>query len=107
MSENVPSLKKTVPVILKRGKGGSLPDVSTITKDASGRPVKPRYECVTSHTARRTGVTRLYDAGLFNDLELMSMSGHKDFKVFRKYIKLSPEELADRISEKAKKEPLL
>lgn len=107
LSENVPSLKRRVQVILKRGKGGSLPDESTIELDASGVPVKPRYECVTSHTARRTGITRLYNTGLFHDHELMAISGHRDVKVFREYIKLSAEEIADRISEIAKKDPLL
>lgn len=107
LSENVPSLKKRVQVILKRGRGGSLPDESTIELDASGVPVKPRYECVTSHTARRTGITRLYNTGLFHDYYLMAISGHRDVKVFREYIKLSAEEIADRISEIANKDPLL
>ncbi len=61
--------------------------------------MKPRYECVTTHTARRTGITRLYDKKVFNDNELMAISGHKDIKVFKDYIKLSAEEIADRISE--------
>lgn len=107
LSETVPSLKKKVPVIVKHGKGGLLPDVSTIETDESGIPIKPRYECVTSHTARRTGITRLYNTRLFTDVEMMAISGHRDIKVFRDYIKLSAEEMADRISEIAKKQPLL
>lgn len=107
LSESVLSLKKKVPVIVKHGKGGVLPDASTIETDESGIPVKPRYECVTSHTARRTGITRLYNTGLFTDFEMMAISGHRDIKVFREYIKLSAEEMADRISEIAKKQPLL
>lgn len=107
LSDNVPSLKKKVPVLLKRGRGGTLPDESTVSRDASGNPVKPRYECVTSHTARRTGITRLYNTGLFHDNDLMAISGHRDVKVFLEYIKLSAEEIADRISEIAKQDPLL
>lgn len=107
LSETVPSLKKKVPVIVKHGKGGILPDATTIETDESGTPVKPRYECVTSHTARRTGITRLYNTGLFTDFEMMAISGHRDIKVFREYIKLSAEEMADRISEIARKQPLL
>ena len=107
LSEVVPSLKKKVPVLIKRSKGGTLPDESTIERDKSGNAVKPRYECVTSHTARRTGITRLYNTGLFTDFEMMAISGHRDVKVFRDYIKLSAEEMADRISEKAKQDPLL
>ena len=107
LSDVVPSLKKKVPVIVKHGKGGVLPDTSAIETDESGTPVRPRYECVTSHTARRTGITRLYNTGLFTDFEMMAISGHRDIKVFRDYIKLSAEEMADRISEIAKKQPLL
>ena len=107
LSEVVPSLKKKIPVIVKHRKGGVLPDASTIETDESGTPVKPRYECVTSHTARRTGITRLYNTGLFKDFEIMAISGHRDIKVFREYIKLSAEEMADRISEIAKNQPLL
>lgn len=107
LADTVPSLKKKVPVLIKRGKGGVLPDETTIEKDKSGNAVKPRYECVTSHTARRTGITRLYNTDLFTDFEMMAISGHRDVKVFRDYIKLSAEEMADRISEKAKQDPLL
>lgn len=107
LAEVVPSLKRKVPVLVKRNKGGTLPDDSTIEKDKYGNAVKSRYECITSHTARRTGITRLYNTGLFTDFEMMAISGHRDVKVFRDYIKLSAEEMADRISEKAKQAPLL
>lgn len=107
LSEVVPTLKKKVPVLIKRRKGGVLPDESTIEKDTSGNAVKARYDCVTSHTARRTGITRLYNTGLFTDFEMMAISGHRDVKVFRDYIKLSAEEMAERISEKANQDPLL
>lgn len=107
LSESVPTLGRKVPVLLKRGKGGKLPDTTNVETDSSGNIIKPRYECVTSHTARRTGITRLYNTGLFTDFEMMSISGHRDVKVFRDYIKLSAEEMADRISEIAKKQPLL
>ncbi len=107
LSKSVTSLKKKVPVIVKHGKGGGLLADATIEIDETGAHVKPRYECVTSHTARRTGITRLYNTGLFTDFEMMSISGHRDVKVFRDYIKLSAEEMADRISEIAKKQPLL
>lgn len=107
LSENVPTLQRKVPVLLKRGRGGTLPDEKDIERDELGRVVKPRYECVTSHTARRTGITRLYNTKLFDDVQLMAISGHRDLKIFREYIKLSAEELADQISEIAKTKPTL
>ncbi len=103
LSDYVPSLKKSVAVIQKHGRGGVMLESENSKKDGTGRVLKPRYECVTTHTARRTGITRLYNTGLFHDYELMAISGHKDVKVFKDYIKLSAEEMADRISEIAQK----
>ncbi len=103
LSDYIPSLKKSVAVIRKHGRGGVMLESDNSKKDGTGRVLKPRYECVTTHTARRTGITRLYNTGLFHDYELMAISGHKDVKVFKDYIKLSAEEMADRISEIAQR----
>ncbi len=96
-------MKKQEAVMQKRGRGGVILEMENIKKDNTGRILKPRFECVTTHTARRTGITRLYNTGLFHDHDLMAISGHRDVKVFRDYIKLSAEEMADRISEIAQR----
>ena len=53
-----------------------------------------------SHTARRSGIANLYLTGLFDTVQMMSISGHKDQRTFFDYIKLSSDEIADKIMEK-------
>jgi integrase len=47
----------------------------------------PKYELVTSHTARRTFVTLSLEKGMRPEV-IMSITGHKDFKTLRAYIKI-------------------
>ena len=72
----------------------------SFTRDTKGHVVKPRYDLVSSHTARRSGITNLYLTGLFDSFQMMSVSGHKDEKTFNEYIKLSSDEIADAIAKK-------
>ena len=71
-------------------------------RDSRGNVIRPKYELITSHTARRSGVTNLYKTGLFNNHEIMSISGHQTERVFEKYIKVGKEEQAKRIAAKFK-----
>jgi hypothetical protein len=69
-------------------------------RNDDGDVIKYRYDLVTSHTARRSGITNLYLTGLFDTVQMMSISGHKDQRTFFDYIKLSSDEIADKIMEK-------
>ena len=69
-------------------------------RNEDGDVIKYRYDLVTSHTARRSGITNLYLTGLFDIVQMMSISGHKDQRTFFDYIKLSSDEIADKIMEK-------
>ncbi len=78
-------------------------------RNSIGQVVKPKYELVSSHTARRSSITNLYKTGLLSVREMMSISGHKDEKVFEEYIKVGVTEQAERVGEKlmrAKEVPL-
>lgn len=57
----------------------------------------PRYDCVTTHTARRSGITNMYLFHKFTIVQMMHVSGHKTQKTFMDYIKLSSDEIADEI----------
>jgi integrase len=59
---------------------------------------KPKYEWITSHTCRRSFCTNEFLAGTPVEL-IMKISGHKNLKDFYKYIKISPEEAAEKIKE--------
>ena len=56
----------------------------------------------TSHAARRSALTNLYKTGVFDNREMMVISGHKSERVFEKYIKVGVSEQADRIYKKMK-----
>jgi len=71
--------------------------------DLNGNVILPRFKCVTSHTARRTGITNMYLSHKYNIVQMMHVSGHKPQKTFMDYIKLSSEEIADEIAARTKK----
>jgi integrase len=60
--------------------------------------IKPKYEWITSHTCRRSFCTNEFLAGTPVEL-IMKISGHKSVKDFYKYIRITPEEAAQRIKE--------
>lgn len=57
---------------------------------------KPKYEWITSHTCRRSFCTNEFLAGTPVEL-IMKISGHRSLKDFYRYIKISPEETAEKI----------
>ncbi len=59
---------------------------------------KPKYEWITSHTCRRSFCTNEFLAGTPVEL-IMKISGHKGLKDFYKYIKITPEEAAEKIKD--------
>lgn len=69
-------------------------------RDAMGNVLRCKYEMITSHTARRSGVTNLYKEGVLDTREMMSISGHQSESVFEEYIKVSRSEQADKIAAK-------
>lgn len=62
--------------------------------------VKPKYEFISSHTARRSMCTNEYKAGDLEISEIMALSGHTTEKSFYKYIRETPKGTAERIKEK-------
>lgn len=116
LSENVPSLRTPVRTILtlkeKRAIEASQKDEDVskrieVETDSEGNVVKRKYSLISTHSARRSGITNLYKSHLFNTRQLMSISGHKTESSFYLYISESADELADEIAaimEKAKKE---
>ena len=69
-------------------------------RDGRGNIIKHKYELVTSHTARRSAITNLSNAGLLTDREIMAISGHASAANLEKYIKTGLSERADMIYEK-------
>lgn len=66
-----------------------------VTLRAKGRSSSmEKWEAVTSHTARRTGITNMYKAGV-PIYRCMMISGHTTEKVFLQYIKITQKENAE------------
>jgi integrase len=57
----------------------------------------PKYEFVTSHTARRSFATNEYMNKDLSVRDIMAITGHKTEKSFYKYIRQTPKENAERI----------
>ena len=58
---------------------------------------KPKYEFVSSHTARRSFATTEYMAKGLNVRDIMAITSHKTEKSFYKYIRQTPKENAERV----------
>ncbi|HPM87423.1 MAG TPA: integrase, partial [Bacteroidales bacterium] len=59
---------------------------------------EPKYELIKTHSARRSGCTNMYLAGI-PTIDIMKISGHKTEREFLKYIKVSKEETAVILSD--------
>lgn len=60
----------------------------------------PKYQRVSSHTARRSFATNAYIAGL-PTFSIMKITGHKTEEAFLRYIRISAEESAKKMAEHA------
>lgn len=76
-------------IIVKRTIGGELKEISF-----------KKYELLTNHTARRSFCTNAYKANM-PVIDIMALSGHSSEKVFYNYIKASPMERLEKISQHA------
>ena len=98
LSVKVPTLSLRVRTVLTmRQKTMEKNGILTIERDSSGYPVLPRYKCVTTHTARRSGITNMYLTHKYTIFQIMHVSGHRTQRTFMDYIKLSSDEIADEI----------
>lgn len=101
LSESVPSLREEIPTRLRLDQSKMESEGRVAFKrNNRGEVLIPKYDLVTSHTARRTGITLMYLSRILDTHEMMSISGHKTESVFHDYIKLSGIELATGIAKK-------
>ena len=96
LSSTVPSLaRKERTLLTMKEREKEKQGLVSFERDNKENVIKPRYELVSSHTARRSGITNLYLSGNFDTYQMMSISGHRDEKTFYEYIKLSSDEVAN------------
>ncbi len=85
------------------GKEAGITELVEIEETRGGikaRRTVPKYELIKSHTARRTGITNMYLAEI-PPIDIMKISGHKKESNFLKYIRLTKDETANRLSQNA------
>jgi len=61
------------------------------------KETRRKYEMIKTHTARRSAATNMYKAGI-STVEIMKITGHKSEKTFFRYINVTDEEVARRLS---------
>ena len=74
----------------------------TETGRLSKAPELELYQCVSSHSARRSFATNMYLQS-FPTIDLMKITGHSSEKTFLKYIKMSKLDSAKRLNQHIKK----
>jgi hypothetical protein len=95
------SNQKLNDALKELGQLAEITDEVEITVTRGGKQVTahyPKYKLITTHTARRSGCTNMYLAGI-DIYTIMGFSGHTTEKSFRKYIKIKQEENAQRFLE--------
>lgn len=73
------------------GELAGIGDMILMTKYRGSEEIQirnPKFMFITSHTARRTFVTLSLEKGMRAET-VMSITGHKDYKVFKRYIKIT------------------
>lgn len=72
----------------------------TVKGRKADKPDKELWDCVKTHTARRSFVTNMYMSKKLEPSEIMAITGHASEKSFRTYLKFSREEMSERIGDK-------
>jgi len=94
-ARKIPSEQRTNDMIKELAKLAGISGTEEILKSkVKGHTYivkKERWELVTTHTARRTGATLMYKAGIPFDA-IMKYTGHKTEINLRKYLKITNEE---------------
>ena len=102
LSDKVPSFGVKLRTLLTKTERDGVSSGKLVFEfDKEGYPIKPRYELISCHTARRTAITNMYLSGKFSTRQIMSVSGHKKEETFLKYIRLSLDEKADDVASAA------
>lgn len=82
------------------GKLAGLDEMIEINESRGGEIVKlcyPKYKLICTHTARRTGATLMYLAGI-PIYDIMKVTGHKSVTTLEKYIRADKLEVAQKLA---------
>jgi integrase len=91
-------LNEAIKQIAAKANINTLIELEKIRGGKKVRTVLPKHKLIMSHTARRTGATLMYLAGI-PTLDIMKITGHKKESNFLKYICVTKEETANSLAE--------
>lgn len=107
LANSVPSLNDTFITILTAAERRSesryreeYDGKDLYQRNDKGEVIKAKWDLVTGHSARRSGITCLYNQHLLSNREIMKISGHSSEVVFEHYIKTGSDEIAMSINKK-------
>ena len=90
-------LNKRIKIIGQLAKINDLIEIKKTRGGMLSSAKYPKYSLITSHTARRSGCSNLFNAEV-PSLFIMKLSGHKTEREFMKYLKLSEDDIAKKLS---------
>lgn len=91
------SNQKTNDYLKELGELAGINEQVSISKNKGGVRVdtnKPKYELITTHTARRSGATNMYLGGI-QVQSIMKITGHTTEKAFMSYLRFTEEDNAN------------
>jgi integrase len=90
-------LNAAIKIICKELEIDDKIDVIQIRGGKEATMMVQKYDLISSHTARRTGCTLMYKNEI-PTIDIMKISGHKTESELLKYIRVTKEETAQRLS---------
>jgi integrase len=81
------------------GSKAGIDDPVSITKFEGGIKIArtyPKYKLISTHTARRSGATNMYLAGI-PAISIMKITGHRTEQAFMRYIQMTQEDNANKL----------
>jgi len=90
-------VNQNIKKICKKAKIKTPVQIETIKGGLKVKTTTPKHKLITTHTARRTGATLMYMAGI-DTISIMKITGHKTEKQFLQYIKFTKEENAQKLA---------
>lgn len=82
-----------IKLVCKKAKIKELIEVEEIKGGLKVTQRKPKHDLIKTHTARRTGATLMFLAGI-PPIQIMKITGHRSEREFLKYIRVTKEENA-------------
>lgn len=98
---SVPSLNESFVTVLTAGEKSkekkymdSHNGMFLYDRNDRGQVTRPKWDIITGHSARRSGITQLYERHALSTRQIMNISGHSTETIFEHYIKTGADDEA-------------